>query len=127
MLAGGTEAAVSPIAIAGFANMKALSTNNENPEAASCPFDKKRDGFVMGEGAGVLVLEELEHAKARGAHIYAELAGFAMNCDAYHITVHQLQQIHDRPSAGRCRRCRSYCYRYDYRKRYHSADHQLQG
>ena len=86
MLAGGTEAAVSPIAIAGFANMKALSTNNENPEAASCPFDKKRDGFVMGEGAGVLVLEELEHAKARGAHIYAELAGFAMNCDAYHIT-----------------------------------------
>jgi 3-oxoacyl-[acyl-carrier-protein] synthase II len=86
MLAGGTEAAVSPIAIAGFANMKALSTNNENPQAASCPFDKKRDGFVMGEGAGVLVLEELEHAKARGAHIYAELAGFAMNCDAYHIT-----------------------------------------
>ena len=65
MLAGGTEAAVSPIAIAGFANMKALSTNNENPEAASCPFDKKRDGFVMGEGAGVLVLEELEHAKER--------------------------------------------------------------
>ena len=86
MLAGGTEAAVSPVAIAGFANMKALSTNNENPEKASCPFDKKRDGFVLGEGAGVLVLEELEHAKARGAHIYAELAGFAMNCDAYHIT-----------------------------------------
>ena len=86
MLAGGTEAAVSPVAIAGFANMKALSTNNEHPEQASCPFDKKRDGFVLGEGAGVLVLEELEHAKARGAHIYAELAGFAMNCDAYHIT-----------------------------------------
>ena len=86
MLAGGTEAAVSPVAIAGFANMKALSTNNDNPEQASCPFDKKRDGFVMGEGAGILVLEELEHAKARGAHIYAELAGFAMNCDAYHIT-----------------------------------------
>lgn len=86
MLAGGSEAAVSPIAIAGFANMKALSTNNDNPKQASCPFDKKRDGFVLGEGAGVLVLEELEHAKARGAHIYAELAGFAMNCDAYHIT-----------------------------------------
>lgn len=86
MLAGGCEAAVNPIAIAGFANMKALCQNNENPEQASCPFDKNRSGFVMGEGAGVMVLEELEHAKARGAHIYAELAGFAMNCDAYHIT-----------------------------------------
>lgn len=86
MIAGGAEAAVSPMAIAGFANMKALSTNNENPQAASCPFDKKRDGFVMGEGAGVLVLEELEHAKKRGAHIYCEVAGFAMNTDAYHIT-----------------------------------------
>jgi len=86
MLAGGTEAAVSPVAIAGFANMKALSTNNEHPEQASCPFDKKRDGFVLGEGAGVIVLEELEHAKKRGAHIYAELVGFGMNCDAYHIT-----------------------------------------
>ena len=86
MVAGGAEAAVCPIAIAGFANMKALSHNNENPEQASCPFDKKRDGFVLGEGAGVVVLEELEHAKARGAHIYAELAGYSTNCDAYHIT-----------------------------------------
>ena len=86
MLAGGAEAAINPMAIAGFSNMKALSRNNENPEQASCPFDKNRNGFVMGEGAGILVLEELEHAKARGARIYAELAGFASNCDAYHIT-----------------------------------------
>lgn len=86
MLAGGAEAAVNPMAIGGFANMKALSTNNEHPEEASCPFDKKRDGFVLGEGAGIIVLEELEHAKKRGAHIYAELIGYAANCDAYHIT-----------------------------------------
>lgn len=86
MLAGGAEAAVCPIAIAGFSNMKALSTNNDNPQEASRPFDKNRDGFVMAEGAGVVVMEELEHAKARGAHIYAEVAGYAMNCDAHHIT-----------------------------------------
>lgn len=86
MLAGGAEAAVCPIAIAGFANMKALSTNNDNPQQASRPFDKDRDGFVMAEGAGVVVLEELEHAKARGAYIYAEVVGYAMNCDAHHIT-----------------------------------------
>lgn len=86
MIAGGSEAAICPLGIAGFANMKALADNNDEPEKASCPFDKKRNGFVMGEGAGVIVVEELEHAKARGAHIYAELVGFAMNCDAYHIT-----------------------------------------
>lgn len=86
MIAGGVEAAVNPIAIAGFENMKALCTDNEEPQKASRPFDKTRSGFVMGEGGGVLVLEELEHAKKRGAHIYAELAGFAMNTDAYHIT-----------------------------------------
>ncbi len=86
MLAGGTEAAVSPAAMAGFCAMKAMSTNNEEPEKASRPFDKKRDGFVMGEGAGVVVLESLEHALARGATIYAEVGGYGSNADAYHIT-----------------------------------------
>jgi 3-oxoacyl-[acyl-carrier-protein] synthase II len=86
ILAGGTEAAITPIAIAGFANMKALSTRNDEPEKASRPFDKERDGFVMGEGAGILVFEELEHARARGAHIYAEVTGYGNTCDAYHIT-----------------------------------------
>ena len=86
IIAGGSEAAITPIAIAGFANMKALSTRNDEPERASRPFDLERDGFVMGEGAGTLVVEELEHAKARGAHIYAEITGYANTCDAYHIT-----------------------------------------
>lgn len=86
ILAGGAEAAITPIAIAGFANMKALSTHNDEPEKASRPFDAQRDGFVMGEGAGILVFEELEHAKARGAHIYAEVTGYGNTCDAYHIT-----------------------------------------
>lgn len=86
ILAGGAEAAITPIAIAGFANMKALSTRNDEPEKASRPFDKERDGFVMGEGAGILVFEELEHAQARGAHIYAEVTGYGNTCDAYHIT-----------------------------------------
>lgn len=86
MLAGGTEAAVSPGAVAGFAAMKAMSTRNDSPETASRPFDAERDGFVMGEGSGIVILEELEHAKARGAHIYAEVIGYGSNADAYHIT-----------------------------------------
>lgn len=86
MLVGGVEAAITPIAIAGFANMKALSTRNDDPAHASRPFDKDRDGFVMGEGAGILLFEELEHAKARGAHIYAEVKGYGNTCDAHHIT-----------------------------------------
>lgn len=86
MICGGAEAPINPIGLAGFVAMKALSTRNEAPQKASRPFDKDRDGFVMGEGAGVLVLESLEHALARGAPIYAEYLGSAINCDAYHIT-----------------------------------------
>lgn len=86
MLAGGTEAAISPIAVAGFCSMKALSTRNDAPEQASRPFDKDRDGFVMGEGSGIVVLESLEHALARNATIYAEVVGYGTNADAYHMT-----------------------------------------
>ncbi len=86
MLAGGTEASVTSVCVAGFANMTALSTRNDSPETASRPFDAGRDGFVIGEGAGMMVLEELEHARARGATILAEVAGFGQTADAYHIT-----------------------------------------
>jgi len=86
MLCGGTESAVTPLSIAGFAAARALSTRNDDPEHASRPFDKDRDGFVLGEGCGILLLEELTYAQARGARIYAELVGYAMTCDAYHMT-----------------------------------------
>ena len=86
MITGGSEATVTPMAIGGFANMKALSERNESPGTASRPFDATRDGFVMGEGAGVVILEELEHAKARGARIYAEIVGYGATGDAHHLT-----------------------------------------
>jgi 3-oxoacyl-[acyl-carrier-protein] synthase II len=86
MIAGGTEAAITPMGVGGFAAMRALSTRNDEPEKASRPWDKDRDGFVIGEGSAILVLEELEHAKARGARIIAELVGYGMSADAYHIT-----------------------------------------
>ncbi len=86
MIAGGAEATVNALAAAGFSNMQALSASNPTRMQASLPFDARRTGFVMGEGAGVLVLEEYEHAKARGAKIYAELTGYGSTCDAYHMT-----------------------------------------
>jgi len=91
IVAGGSEATVSPLGVGGFAAMRALSTRNDDPTTASRPWDKDRDGFVLGEGAGVMVLEEYEHAKARGAKIYAELAGFGMSADAGHMTAPSME------------------------------------
>ena len=86
MICGGAESAITPMSIAGFAAMRALSTRNDEPERASRPFDRDRDGFVVGEGAGIIILEELEHARQRGAHIYAEIVGYGATADAYHVT-----------------------------------------
>ena len=86
MITGGSEMAITPLGLGGFSAVTALSTNNENPTKASRPWDKDRDGFVLGDGAGVLVLEEYEHAKARSANIFAEVTGFGMSSDAFHMT-----------------------------------------
>jgi 3-oxoacyl-[acyl-carrier-protein] synthase II len=86
MIAGGSEAAITPMGVGGFASMRALSTRNDEPTRASRPFDKDRDGFVIGEGAGIVILEELELAKRRGAKVYAELVGYGLSSDAYHLT-----------------------------------------
>jgi 3-oxoacyl-[acyl-carrier-protein] synthase II len=87
MICGGSEGAITPMSVGGFASMRALSTRNDDPQRASRPFDQDRDGFVIGEGAGIMILEEMEHAKARGAKIYAEVVGYGMTGDAFHITM----------------------------------------
>ncbi len=101
MIAGGSESCITELGFGGFCAIKALSTHNDNPETASRPFDKTRNGFIMGEGAGLVILEELEHAKKRGANIYCEMAGYGMSCDAYHITAPNPNG----ESAAQCMRC----------------------
>jgi len=98
IIAGGAEASIAPMGLAGFGNMRALSTRNDEPQKASRPFDKGRDGFVMGEGSGVVVIEEYEHAKARGANIYCELVGYGLSADAYHLSA----PLPDGSGASRC-------------------------
>jgi 3-oxoacyl-[acyl-carrier-protein] synthase II len=98
MIAGGSEASITPLGVGGFAALRALSTRNDEPERASRPFDRDRDGFVIGEGAGILVLEELETARRRGATIYAEIAGYGLSADAFHMTA----QPDDGNGAVRC-------------------------
>ncbi len=118
MVAGGTEANLTPLTVGGFNALKALSTRNDAPEKASRPFDRERDGFVIGEGAGIVILEELERARTRGATIYAEVAGYGYNGDAYHITApcpdgdgsircieNGAQGRRDRPGRGRLHQC----------------------
>ena len=131
-ICGGSEAAIVPLAVAGFGACMALNPS-EDPNTASLPFDKRRGGFVMGEGAGAVILEEYEHAKARGAKIYAEVVGYGSTCDAHHVTrrckksTHQLHKIHDRSYAGGSRGSRSHCGHSGGAGGYYPSHHQPHG